>query len=78
MTIITAILGIIATILAWKFNPQREMYAELDYIDKQLDAEYRIRDKALIENNNDQLTLSVTIIAKLKIRKNIIMERLKK
>ncbi len=74
--LITAIAGIIATLLAWFLNPKRAMYAELDSIYKQLEVLYAKRDKALADNDSDTLTIVTADIVKLFTRKTVLFQRL--
>ncbi len=74
--LITAIAGIIATLLAWFLNPKRAMYAELDSIYKQLEVLYAKRDKALADNDSDTLTIITADIVKLFTRKTVLFQRL--
>ena len=74
---ITAVLGIIATLLAWFMNPKRRLYAELDSIYKELEKLYVRRDKALQNNNSDELTIVTSLIVSLCARKAILLQRLK-
>jgi hypothetical protein len=75
-TIIVSVLGIVSTIIAWKLNPRRLIYAELDHIYKKLDYEYAVRDKALAANNSDLLTIANANIIKLCTRKAVLFQRL--
>jgi hypothetical protein len=67
--------GIISTFLAWKLNPRRVLYAELDSIYKEIESWSKVRDQALSENNSDNLTIAVSSIIRLHNRKNEILQR---
>lgn len=77
LTAITVALGIISTIVAWRLNPKRRLYAELDTIYKNLEVSYAKRDKALAENDMDTLSIVTADIIKLCERKNILLQRLR-
>ena len=76
IALITGVVGIISTILAWNLNPKRKIYAELDSIYKELDKLYARRDKALQDNNSDELTLVTSLIISLCARKASLLQRL--
>lgn len=76
IAIIASALGIIGTLVAWKFNPRRVIYSELDAIYKRLDGLYGERDKALAENDSDTLTRVTADIIGLCQRKNTLLQRL--
>jgi hypothetical protein len=76
IALITGIVGIVATILAWNLNPKRKIYAELDEIQRQLEAWYEKRDKALVDNDSDTLTVATAAIVKLRSRKADLLQRL--
>lgn len=75
IALIAVALGIISTILAWRFNPRRALYAELDNIYKDLEVQYAHRDKALADHNSDVLTMATTNIIRLSNRKAVILQR---
>lgn len=77
-TLISSVLGIIATIVAWNLNPRRRVYAELDEIYKELEKLYVRRDKALQTNNSDELTIVTDLIISLCSRKAVLLQRLRK
>jgi len=77
IAIITTILGIVSTVLAWTLNPKRRLYAELDSIYKELEVLYEKRDKALQEHDGDTLTIVTASIIKLRDRKASIFQRLR-
>ncbi len=72
---IVGIIGIISTLLAWFLNPKRVLYAELDSIYKKLEVLYVQRDKALVENDSNTLTIVTSDIIRLSNRKNTIIQR---
>jgi len=74
--IIATVLGIVSTVLAWRLNPKRLMYAELDSIFKTLDKLYGERDEALAKNDSDTLTRVTAVIVQLAQRKNALLQRL--
>ena len=76
LAIITAVLGIVSTILVWSLNPKRRLYSELDGIYKQLDDLYKERDEALIKHDNDTLTIVTDSIMRLRTRKAVLLQRL--
>jgi len=76
LTIIATALGIISTIVAWKLNPRRVIYAELDNIYKQLEVCYAKRDKALSDGDNNSLSVAVNDICRLRSRKSTLSKRL--
>ena len=76
LTIISSVLGIVATILAWNLNPRRRLYAELDDIYKKLNALYKRRDDALASNDNDALAIVTSEFLLLASRKNDLLKRL--
>jgi len=73
---ITAALGIIATLLAWFMNPKRQLYTELEGIYKELEVLYVKRDKALVDNDSDTLTIVTADIIRLCARKARILQQL--
>lgn len=75
LTIITGVLGIAGTLIAWFLNPKRLLYAELDSVYKQLEDLYVKRDDALATNNNDELTSITSNIIRLSVRKNTLLQR---
>jgi len=80
LNIILGILGIVGTYLTWQFYPKRKIYAEIDSIYNALHKSgglYDRRDKALKENNTDELTVVTELIISIKERKEILLERLK-
>ncbi len=74
--IIPTILGIISTYVAWKWNPRQKLYDEADSIFRQWEALLVIRDKALQDNNSDDLTVVIAQLNTLRARKKIVMQRL--
>jgi len=76
LTLITAVLGIIGTITAWYFQPKRKLYSELDQLYNSLEKLYERRDKALMANNSNELTICAKEIFALKIRKAMILKQL--
>jgi hypothetical protein len=75
-TIIAGVVGITSTILAWKLNPRRRTYAELDSVYTQLEKLYKRRDKALAENNSDELTAVTVDIIRLRKKSHDLLQRL--
>jgi hypothetical protein len=74
--IISAVLGIAGTLLAWFLNPKRRMYAELDGIYQRLEELYRQRDKALVNKDSDTLTIVTNLIVNAMVRKNTLLKRI--
>jgi hypothetical protein len=77
IALITGMVGIASTILAWFLNPRRKLYAELDSIYKTLEVCYEKRDKALQNGDNDTLTIVFADIVKLCQRKAVLLQRLR-
>lgn len=75
-SIVVGILGIISTIVAWKFNPKTQIYVELDKIMREIEQEERHRDKALSENNSGDLTIATFALDRLRKRKTDLLQRL--
>jgi len=80
---IPTILGIIATVIAYKFNPRnieleqkRKIYAELDGIYKKHDELRSDRDLALARNDTDALTRITAELISLRVRKNELFLRI--
>lgn len=78
MVLITGIIGLLGTLAAWFLNPRRQIYAELDSIYKQLEECYVKRDKALVDNDSDTLTIVTADIIRLCTRKASLLQRLGK
>ena len=76
VTLLTAIAGIVGTVLAWMLNPKRRLYAELDGIYNELEALYVKRDDALQANDSDTLTVVTDAIVRLCARKAVLLQRL--
>jgi hypothetical protein len=76
LTIIASVLGIVATLVAWNFNPKRRIYAELDAIYKELSVLYAKRDNALVKGDEDTLTAVTARIVQLSDRKATLLQRL--
>lgn len=74
-TIITGVIGILGTVIAWYLNPNRQRYAELDKIFIELDGLYKKRDVALEKNDNDILTAVAVRINELRKRKDALLQR---
>lgn len=74
--IIPSALGIIATIVAWKLNPRRKLYDEIDAIYLKREKLYVERDEALKSNNSDQLTAITVALNELRERKKELLQRL--
>lgn len=77
LSLAIGIVGIASTFFAWKFNPRRAMYSELDGIYRKLEILYAQRDEALVNNDTDNLTLVVASITKLLFRKSEIFQRIR-
>lgn len=75
-TAIAGVVGLITTILAWRFNPKGQIYKELDEIYRQLEELYKKRDEALVNHDTDTLTVVTDAIIRLCVRKNILLSRL--
>lgn len=73
-TAITAIIGLVSTVLAWFFNPARRNMAELNNIFKELDSLYIERDRALEKNDYNTLTRVIARINVLRERKNSLFQ----
>ncbi len=74
--VLVGIIGIISTWMAWKFNPKRLMYEELDRIFSTWEKLNVQRDEALEKNDTDTLTIVVSELNKLRERKTEILQRL--
>ena len=77
LALLSSVLGIIATIVAWNLNPRRRLYEELDSIYKELEKLYVRRDKALESNNSNELTIVNFLIVQLLTRKATLFQRLR-
>jgi len=78
IALITAIVGLIATLVAYFINPntqKNKIRVQLLDLYKQLDDLYRRRDEALQNNNSDELTIVTALIIKLCQTKANIMEQ---
>lgn len=76
LTLIVGIVGIISTIVAWKFNPKTQIYVELDKIMREIEQEEKRRDKALSDNNSGDLTIVTFALDRLRKRKTDLLQRL--
>lgn len=76
LALITGVVGIIGTLLAWHMNPRRQLYAEIDKVYKQLEECYVKRDKALASNDSDTLTVVTADIIRLCAHKTTLLQRL--
>jgi len=76
IALITGVVGIVATLLAWFLNPRRQLYAKIDDVYKQLEECYVKRDKALATNDSDSLTLVTADIIRLCTLKTSLFQRL--
>jgi len=76
LALITGIVGITSTLLAWFLNPRRQLYAEIDKVYKELEVCYVKRDKALANNDSDILTVVTADIIRLCARKTVLFQRL--
>lgn len=76
--IVAPLLGIIGTIIAYKLNPRRAILAELDNIAAQKHKWEEVRDEALKENNNDDLTIANAMLVQLRDRRAELLQRLSK
>lgn len=74
---IPTILGIIATIVAWKYNPKKRIYDQLDAIYDNLEGLQKARDEALASNDTDRLTVATSGIIELRKKKAELRERLR-
>lgn len=75
LEIITGVLGIAGTLIAWFLNPKRLLYAELDSIYRELEDLYAKRDNALATNNTDELSSITSDIIRLSVHKNTLLQR---
>lgn len=73
---IPTILGIIGVVVAWKFNPRRQLYADADALFINWEKLNVIRDKALSTNDSDSLTVVTAQLIELRKRKTEILQRL--
>lgn len=78
LTIVVGLIGIIGTVVAYKFNPKNKVYDELDGIYVKLDKLYIERDTALQKNDSNALTIAVSSIKQLSDRKAVLLQRLGK
>jgi len=76
IALLTGVVGIIATLLAWNLNPRRRLYAAIDLVYKELEDCYVKRDKALAENDSDTLTIVTADIVRLCETKARLLQRL--
>ena len=76
LALITGIVGLLATLAAWFLNPRRVLYAEIDQVYKDLEADYVKRDKALAENDSANLTIITADIIRLAMLKEKLLKRL--
>jgi hypothetical protein len=76
ITLITGVIGIVATLLAWFLNPRRQLYAQIDQVYKDLEADYVKRDIALAANDSDTLTIVTFDILRLCTLKTRLLQRL--
>lgn len=76
ITLVTGVLGILGTLIAWYFNPKRIFYSQLDTIYKQLEGLYAKRDEALAKNDSDTLTIVTADILRLCTSKAVLLKRL--
>lgn len=76
LTLIVGIVGIISTIVAWKFNPKTQIYVELDKIMREIEQEEKRRDKALSDNNSGDLTIATFALDRLRKHKTDLLQRL--
>lgn len=74
---IPTLLGIAATIIAWKFNPRQKLYTEIDAIYLRQEALYVQRDQALFKNDSDTLTAVTAELNGLRERKKDLLQRLR-
>lgn len=74
---IPTILGIIATIVAWKLNPQRRIYDQLDAVYDNIDTLEKTRDDALANNEADRLSVATSGLILLRKKKVELRSRLK-
>lgn len=76
ITLITAVVGLASTIVAWVLNPKRKLYADLDFVYKELDRLYDARDKALAANDTGVLTVVTDLLIRVHNRKALLLQRL--
>lgn len=76
ISLLVGVVGIISTFLAWKLNPRRALYEELDEIYRKLDVAYAQRDEALSKNDSGHLVLAISDITRLFLRKGEILQRI--
>jgi hypothetical protein len=76
LALITGVVGIVATLLAWFLNPRRQLYAKIDKVYKDLEECYVKRDKALANNDSDTLTIVTADIIRLCALKTSLLQRL--
>ena len=75
ITLITAVFGIVSTLLAWFLNPKRKMYAQIDSIYKELEMLYVKRDEALAANDINAISDIAARIVGLRDEKDRILKR---
>lgn len=76
LAIIAGVIGLATIFFRWWLNPSRQLYAELDKIDKQLKVWYRKRDEAMIKNKVDELTIAISTIKDLLQHRITILARI--
>jgi peptide subunit release factor 1 (eRF1) len=76
IALLTGIVGLATTILAWYLNPRRQLYDEIDRTYRELEENYVKRDKALADNDSDALTAATAAIVRLCQIKNCLLQRL--
>lgn len=77
ITGIVTLLGIISTIVAFRFNPRQRLYDDIDKIFIEEDKLRHERDVALKKNDSDTLTSTLALLIALRQRKLELMRRLK-
>lgn len=75
IALLTGIVGLITTFLAWKFNPKRILLSELDHIDEEKNKWEGVRDEALSKNDVDNLTVAIAKLLQLRERKADLLQR---
>lgn len=76
-TIISSIIGIISTVVAYNYNPRQRLYKEIDQIDLQLKRLSNEKDFALKVNDSDLLTTITMQLLDLEKRKSLLLQRFK-
>lgn len=78
LTTITALLGIIGTVIAYRYSPQRRVdrinagLADIAAERRKLEQE---RDKAIYENDSDVLTRVADTFVRLRVREDVLLQQ---